>query len=41
MWGSNDGANLEKLELKLLKGLSNATVLNPLENLTFMLSFNS
>ena len=36
----SDGANLIKLELKLGKGLSNASELNPLENLTFTLFLN-
>ena len=39
-WDLNDGANLKKLELKLVKGLSNASALNPLGKLTFTLSHN-
>ena len=39
-WDLNDGANLKKLELKLLKGLSNASGSNLIENLSFMLSLD-
>ena len=39
-WDLNDGANLKELELKLVKGLSNASALNPLGKLTFTLSHN-
>ena len=38
--GLNDKANLNKFELQLIKGLSDASGLNPLENLTFTLSLN-
>ena len=35
-WELNDGANLKKPKLKLLKGLSNASGLNLIENLRFI-----
>ena len=36
--GQNDGANLKKNQVKLVRGLSNAYGSNPLYNLTFTLS---
>ena len=39
-WDLNDGANLQKLELRLEGGLGDVSGLNLSENLTFTLSLN-